>query len=79
MFIRQGHDWLLSCDLGSRKKISLNPQDITRTRAGAMVGTITETWSFERLVKLSGWRNVVTTNDPPTALVHGGAADERIV
>ncbi|WP_112950358.1 hypothetical protein [Rhizobium sp.] len=39
-----------------------------------MVGTITETWSFERLVKLSGWRNVVTTNDPPTALVHESAS-----
>ncbi len=44
-----------------------------------MVGAITETWSFEKLVKLSGWRNVVTTNDPPTALVHVGSANEKII
>ena len=45
----------------------------------AMVGAITETWSFEKLVKLSGWRNVVTTNAPPTALVHDGCANEKII
>jgi len=44
-----------------------------------MVGTITESWSFEDLVELSGYRNVVSTNYPPTALVHDGASDERIV
>ncbi len=27
----------------------------------AMVGAITESWDFEKLVKVSGWRNVVTT------------------
>ncbi len=44
-----------------------------------MVGTITQSWSFEDLVVLSGYRNVVSTNYPPTALVHDGASDERIV
>lgn len=44
-----------------------------------MVGAITETWSFEKLVKLSGWRNVVTTNAPPTALVHDGSGNEKII
>lgn len=44
-----------------------------------MVGAVTETWSFEKLVKSSGYRNVVTMDNPPTALVHDGAADERIV
>jgi hypothetical protein len=44
-----------------------------------MVGAITESWDFEKLVKVSGWRNVVTTNDPPAALVHDGSADEKII
>ncbi|WP_434729566.1 hypothetical protein [Rhizobium binae] len=44
-----------------------------------MVGAITETWSFEKLVKSSGYRNVVTMDNPPTALVHDGAEDERII
>ncbi|MBX5135544.1 hypothetical protein HJB80_23320 [Rhizobium lentis] len=44
-----------------------------------MVGAITETWSFETLVKSSGYRNVVTMDNPPTALVHDGAVDERTV
>lgn len=44
-----------------------------------MIGTITESWSFDDLVKLSGYRNVVSTNYPPTALVHNGTSDEKVV
>ncbi|MBX4950705.1 hypothetical protein HJA95_14180 [Rhizobium binae] len=44
-----------------------------------MVGAITETWNFEKLVMCSGYRNVVTMDNPPTALVHDGAEDERMI
>ncbi|CAN7320463.1 hypothetical protein ELH58_10180 [Rhizobium ruizarguesonis] len=44
-----------------------------------MIGAITESWNFADLVELSGYRNVVSTNNPPTALVHDGASDEKVV
>jgi DNA-binding MarR family transcriptional regulator len=44
-----------------------------------MVGAIIQSWNFDDLVKLSGYRNVVSTNYPPTAVVHDGAADEKMV
>lgn len=44
-----------------------------------MIGAITESWNFANLVELSGYRNVVSTNNPPTALVHDGASDEKVV
>lgn len=44
-----------------------------------MIGAVIETWNFDEIVKLSGFRNVVSTNYPPTALVHDGSADERVI
>ncbi|MDR6667093.1 hypothetical protein [Rhizobium sp. 1399] len=44
-----------------------------------MAGAIIVSWSFDDLVKLSGYRNVVSTNCPPTALVHDGPSDERVI
>ncbi|MBB4228896.1 hypothetical protein [Rhizobium mongolense] len=43
-----------------------------------MIGAIIESWCFEDIVRLSGYRNVVSTNYPPTALIHDGASDEKV-
>lgn len=43
-----------------------------------MVGAILQSWHFEEIVRLSGYRNVVTTNFPPTALIHDGASDAKV-
>lgn len=43
-----------------------------------MIGAIIQAWYFEDIVRLSGYRNVVSTNYPPTALIHDGASDEKV-
>ncbi|MBX5132705.1 hypothetical protein HJB80_08545 [Rhizobium lentis] len=43
-----------------------------------MIGAIIQAWYFEDIVRLSGYRNVVSTNYPPTALIHDGASDEKL-
>lgn len=43
-----------------------------------MVGAILQSWHFEEIVRLSGYRNVVSTNFPPTALIHDGTSDEKV-
>ncbi len=44
-----------------------------------MIGTGTTTWLFEEIVRLSGYKNVVTTNFPPVVWLHDGDSDERVV
>ncbi len=43
-----------------------------------MIGAIIQAWHFEDVVRLSGYGNVVSTNYPPTALIHDGASDEKL-
>lgn len=43
-----------------------------------MIGAVIQTWYFEDIVRLSGYRNVVSTNFPPTALIHDGTSDEKL-
>ncbi|MBX4950724.1 hypothetical protein HJA95_14290 [Rhizobium binae] len=44
-----------------------------------MIGIDTTTWVFEEIVRLSGYKNVVTMNFPPVVWLHDGDSDERIV
>lgn len=42
-----------------------------------MIGKIVQAWKFEEIVQVSGYRNVVTMDLPPVALIHDGSSDER--
>lgn len=42
-----------------------------------MIGAIVQSWEFEEIVRVSGYRNVVTMDLPPVALIHDGPSDQR--